>query len=167
MIFVCTGTQIYQFNRLLLKIDELIESRVIKDFVFAQTGASTYVPKFYQFKNFLSHEEFENFEKEATIIISHGGTGALISSLKKGKNVIAVPRLAKYGEHVDDHQLQIVKVLEDEKYLRAVYDIDQLGALVIEAQKKPFHKVYERPSMVISLIENFIDSINQGSEKHE
>ena len=51
--------------------------------------------------------------EKANIVITHGGTGAIIGAVKKGKKVIAVPRLAKYGEHVDDHQLQLIKQFDD------------------------------------------------------
>lgn len=159
MIFVCTGTQVYQFNRLLSKIDDLIAEGVITDKVFAQTGASTYIPKNYQYKAFLSHEEFERCQEESTLIISHGGTGALIWASKKGKNIIAVPRLSKFREHIDDHQLQIVGVLECEGYVRAVYEIENLSQIIKNAISSPIRKTYVRESQIKDLIINFI---NQG-----
>ena len=54
---------------------------------------------------------------EADVVISHAGTGALFSSIKKGKKVIAVARLAKYGEMVNDHQTEIVQKLAGEGYI--------------------------------------------------
>ena len=36
MIFITLGSQKFQFNRLLKKVDDLIESGVIKEEVFAQ-----------------------------------------------------------------------------------------------------------------------------------
>ena len=157
MIFVCTGTQVYQFDRLLKELDKLIESGAVKDQVFAQTGASTYVPKHYEYKPFLSVDEFKEYQANASIIISHGGTGALISASKLGKNIIAVPRLAKFGEHTDDHQLQIVDVLKNEGYVRAVYDIEKLGIVISEAQIDPIRKPYDRESHVMEIIERFIN----------
>ena len=98
MIFVCTGTQVYQFNRLLKELDKLVEDGQIKDEIFAQIGASDYKPQHYAYKEFLSSDEFKECQDKATLIISHGGTGALIGASKKGKNIIAVPRLAQFGE---------------------------------------------------------------------
>lgn len=157
MIFVCTGTQVYQFDRLTKKLDELVGDGTITDKIFAQIGAAEYLPKNYEYKEFLNKEEFAEYENQADIIISHGGTGALIGASKLGKNIIAVPRLAKYHEHVDDHQLQIVNVLEKEGYVRAVYDIDDLGKVINEAQKNPIIKKYERESMIIDIIIDFIE----------
>lgn len=159
MIFVCLGTQIFQFDRLTKKLDELVEQGVVKNEIFAQIGAGEYLPKNYDYKKFIDKEEFELYQDKADLIISHGGTGALIGASKKGKNIIAVPRLAKFGEHVDDHQLQVVKVLEDEGYVRTVYDMEKLGGVILEALKNPIKKIYERESRVIDIITTYIENL--------
>ena len=66
--------------------------------------------------------------EKANIVITHGGTGAIIGAVKKGKKVIAVPRLAKYGEHVDDHQLQLIKQFDDlaDPRMNAFYPVHML-----------------------------------------
>ena len=157
MIFVCTGTQIYQFNRLLEELDRLIENGKINDEIFAQIGASTYTPKNFSYKRFLSYDEFNEYQDKANLIISHAGTGALIGASKKGKNIIAIPRLAKFGEHIDDHQLQVTEVLEKEGYVRAVYDINRLCKAIEDSNKCPIQKAYCRESNVIKIIEGFIN----------
>lgn len=158
MIFVCTGTQVYQFNRLLKELDRLVENGQINEEIFAQIGASDYEPRHYAFKKFISVDEFKECQDKATLIISHGGAGSLIGASKKGKNIIAVPRLAKYGEHTDDHQLQIIGILEKEGYVRVVYDMNDLGRTIAEAIESPIKKIYERESNTMSLIETFICS---------
>ena len=134
----------------------MVIEKKINDEIFAQIGASNYKPKHFRFKEFISPDEFKKYQDNSEIIISHGGTGALISASKKGKNIIAVPRLAKYGEHTDDHQLQIVSVLEKEGYVRVVYDIEELGNVIKEAIKTPIKKVYNRESFVMEIIDNYI-----------
>ena len=74
--------------------------------MFAQTGTSTYDPKHYEYKNFISQEEFLEKIKEADIVVSHGASGSIMKALNAGKKVIAVTRLEKYGEHINDHQIQ-------------------------------------------------------------
>lgn len=159
MIFVCLGTQIFQFDRLTRKLDELVENKIVSTKIFAQIGAAQYLPKNYEYKKFVDMEEFEKCQNKAELIISHGGTGALIGASKKGKNIIAIPRLAKYGEHVDDHQLQIVKVLEKEGYIRAVYNINSLGDVIIDALRNPIRKPYMRESNIIPILESYIENI--------
>lgn len=158
MIFVCLGTQTYQFDRLLIELDRLVEKKIITDEIFVQTGTVNYIPKFLNYQKYLSHDEFDSIRKKSDLIIAHGGTGALIGAAKIGKNIIGVPRLAKFNEHVDDHQLQIVKVLEEQGYIRAVYDIKDLGMTILDALKNPIRKKYSRESMIIEIIEKFIDS---------
>lgn len=159
MIFVCTGTQIFQFDRLIKKIDELVENGTITEEIFAQIGAGEYLPKNYKYERYINKDLFLKYQEKANIVISHGGTGALIGASKLGKNIIAVPRLAMYNEHVDDHQIQVVQVLEREGYIRAVYEMDDLGHVIKEAMNKPITKRYKRESNIIHLIEQYIDSL--------
>ena len=60
MILVIVGSQKFQFNRLLMKIDELIDKGVIKEKVFAQVGYSDYIPRNFEYKKFLDREEMAN-----------------------------------------------------------------------------------------------------------
>lgn len=156
MIFVCVGSREYQFNRLLRELDRIVENGLIKNEVYAQIGRSTYIPKHYGYTNFLSSDEFETYQNKAEVIISHGGTGALIGALKKGKSVIAVPRLEKYGEHIDDHQVEVAGVLEKEGYLKCVIEITDLYAAIKEMKAKPINKKYEKKSEAIDIIRDFI-----------
>jgi UDP-N-acetylglucosamine transferase subunit ALG13 len=41
----------------------------------------------------------------------------LFSAIKRQKKIIAVARLQKYGEMVDDHQTELVKKLTEEGYI--------------------------------------------------
>ena len=109
LIFVTLGTQKFQFDRLLKYIDEQIENGKIKEKVFAQIGNSSYQPKNYEYKEFLDKEEFNKKIKASKLIITHSGVGTIIASINENKPVIVVPRLKKFGEHVDDHQLQIAE----------------------------------------------------------
>lgn len=158
MVFVCLGTQTYPFDRLLKGLDILIEKNIVTEDIFAQVGTLNYIPKHFKYVQFMSHEEFDEKRKKASLIISHGGTGALIGASKLGKNIVAVPRLSKFGEHVDDHQLQIVSVLESEGYIRAVYDIDDLGKTILEALSNPITKVYERKSSIVKIITDYLEN---------
>lgn len=156
MIFVCVGSREYQFNRLLKQIDELIEQETIVDDVFAQIGQSTYLPKNYDYKRFLSADEFKQCQKNSELIISHAGTGALMGALKLGKKTIAVPRLEKFGEHTDDHQLQIASVLEEQGYLKTVIEIKQLNRQIDNLLMNSIGKKYDEKSNVLKIIDAYI-----------
>ena len=87
MIFVTLGSQKFQFNRLLKEIDRLIEENEVNEEVFAQIGYSDYQPKNYHYKNFLDREEFNEIMSRCDKVITHGGTGAIVGAIKKGKKV--------------------------------------------------------------------------------
>lgn len=157
MIFVCVGSRDYQFNRLLIKIDELVADGTITDKVIAQIAQSDYEPQNYEWHRFLDRAVFKAYQQDADLIISHAGTGALVGALKIGKQVIAVPRLARFGEHIDDHQTQVADALEAEGYLRVVLDMDRLGETVQKCYDDPITKRYDKPSNIVSIIEQQID----------
>ena len=156
MIFVCIGSRDYQFNRLLKALDELVASGEITEEIFAQIGQSQYLPQHYSWERYLDSQTFRQYQQTADLVISHAGVGTLLSSLKMGKSVVAVPRYAKFGEHIDDHQTQIAEVLSGEGYLYQVKDMADLGKVIALARENPLHKEYDRPSNIGSLIKEFI-----------
>jgi len=113
MIFVTLGNQNFQFNRFLEKIDDLIMNKVINDEVFAQIGHTLFKSNQMKTMDFLTKEEFNNYIKKSNIIISHAGTGSLISSLRNGKKVIAAARLKRHNEHIDNHQVEILEAFSN------------------------------------------------------
>lgn len=160
MIFVTVGSRNYPFNRLFEKLDELYEEGILTEPMFAQTGTSTYNPKFYEYKAFISQDEFlENITK-ADIVVSHGASGSIMKALNAGKKVIAVTRLEKYGEHINDHQIQNNVAFGSNGYvLVADYELTDLG--------KCFQKIYggtdelipwenKDPMAIVNIIDRFI-----------
>lgn len=158
MIFVTVGSQKFQFNRLLIEIDRLVEKGVIKEEVFAQIGYSDYKPRNYKYKNFLDRSEFSELINKCDKVITHGGTGAIIGAVKKGKRVIAVPRLAKYGEHVDNHQLQIVKQFKEMGFIDVCDDIKYLKKIYDNIESRKMEVYISNTETIIESIEIFLES---------
>ncbi len=159
-IFITLGSQKFQFNRLLKAVDELCEKEiVVSEDVFAQIGYSDYIPQKYNYKKFLDREEFSVEMGKADIVITHGGTGAIIGAVKKGKKVIAVPRRAKYGEHVDDHQLQLVGQFKELDLICECDDVDKIGE-ALEIVKNTTYKSYvSNTKTIVESIEKYIKSL--------
>ena len=126
MIFVAVGTQRFKFDRLLRQVDSLVENGFLQDDIFAQTGSSSYKPKFYKSKEFLNKSEFDSKISTCDLLITHCGVGTIITGLKKEKPVIVCPRLAKYKEHVDDHQLEIAEAFSKLNYVLVCSEGDDL-----------------------------------------
>ena len=159
MIFVTLGSQKFQFDRLLLKLDELIENGIIKDEMVAQIGASTYKPKHFAYVNFMDRQEFADTMDKCDVVITHGGPGVIIGAVKKGKKVIAVPRLAKFGEHVDDHQLQLLHQFDDLGIICACYDTENLEKCVKEIGEMSFRPYVSNTMVIIESIEEYLKEI--------
>lgn len=144
---------------MLKAIDELIAEGKITNEVFAQTGYSDYVPQHYRYKSFLDREEFAECEGKADIIVTHGGTGAIIGAIKKGKKVIAVPRKAMYGEHVDDHQMQLVGQFKELNLICDCEKVDELDKAIEYVKNAEFATYKSSTEAVVSSIEKFIEDI--------
>ena len=157
MIFITLGSQKFQFNRLLQEIDNLCDKGVIQDKVFAQIGYSEYTPKNFECKKFLNRQEFVEVMERAEIVITHGGTGAIIGAVKKGKKVIAVPRLAKYGEHVDDHQLQLIEQFNHQHLICGLKDCSELEEGLNYIATHTFDIYESNTGNIIESIEKFIE----------
>lgn len=160
MIFVTLGSQKFQFDRLLKELDRLCEMRVFDEEIFAQIGYSTYEPKNYSYKQFLDRDEFLSYQEKADVVITHGGTGAIIGAVKKNKKVIAIPRLAKYGEHVDDHQIQIVEQFAESNLISSCMEIEDLEKVYLETKERSFEQYVSNTQVIIDSIDSFIEQSN-------
>lgn len=127
MIFITVGTHEQPFNRLIEYMDKLKISGKIDEEVIAQIGFSTYIPRHCIWERMLPYDQMEKNIAEARIIITHGGPASFIMPLRIGKIPIVVPRMRKYNEHVNDHQVEFVnRVAEKMGTIIPVTDIGQL-----------------------------------------
>ncbi len=159
MIFVTVGSRNYPFDRLFIELDILCEEGIINDEIFAQIGTSTYKPKHYEYKDFISQEEFLDKVKKANYVITHGASGSIMKALNEGKKVIAVTRLEKYGEHINDHQIQNNEAFGSNGYVLPVFEMDELKDAIIKIQTgKDNLKKWENkdPMAIYNLIDKFI-----------
>ena len=160
MVFVTVGSRNYPFDRLFKKLDDLYDAGILSEEMFAQTGTAAYKPRNYQYQAFISPEEFDKKINEADIVVSHGASGSIMKALNAGKKVIAVTRLKKYGEHINDHQIQNnVNFAANNYVLMADLELNNLGDC--------FNKIYRHedglsvwenkdPLAIIKLIDDFI-----------
>ena len=158
MIFVTLGTQKFQFNRLLRMMDDLIENKKIHERVFAQIGNSDYLPQYYEQCTFLSNNDYEEYIKNCDILVSHSGVGTIMTGLKYRRKIIVVPRLSKYGEHIDDHQTQIAQSFSKLNYVLMYSDEDNnMEQLIVDATTKHFSNYSSCRNQVIDTIRQYID----------
>lgn len=157
MILVTLGTQDKTFVRLLDEIDKLINKGIIQDKVIVQAGFTKYSSDNMEIFDLIPQDEFNNLMSKADLVITHGGVGNIISALEKNKKVIAVPRLAKYGEHINDHQTQIIAKFNDLGYIIGLQDVDELDRAIKEVKKFNPQKFVHNNSKMLSLVSKLID----------
>ena len=157
MILVTLGTQDKTFVRLLEKINQLIDQGLIKDKVVVQAGFTKYSSNNMEIFDLIPQDEFNNLMSKADLVITHGGVGNIISALEKNKKVIAVPRLAKYGEHINDHQTQIIAKFNDLGYIIGLQDVDELDDAVKQIKKFKPKKFVHDNSKMLNLVSKLID----------
>lgn len=161
MIFITVGTHTQSFNRLLKEVDRLAGEKKIKEKMIAQIGRSSYEPKHIEWFRFTDFKTLNNLYKNTNLIVAHGGAGSILNGLSNNKPVIAVPRLKKYNEHVNDHQMDLVKQLEKSKKIVAVYDISKLKDEIITLIKNKKSKRIKTESKICDEIEKFLKQIQK------
>ena len=149
MIFTMVGTHEQQFDRLVRAVDtlETDEQRII------QYGYSAYEPVSSEAHEFLPFDEVKRYIQDANVVITHSGTGSVMLALSLGKLPIVAPRYKKYGEHIDNHQLQLVQDLEEDGMVVPYYEGDDLNERINEALDKmdTVRKIEPDPRLVAEL----------------
>jgi UDP-N-acetylglucosamine transferase subunit ALG13 len=120
------------FERLVKKMDE-IAGRTDEEIVM-QIGSSSYQPKKAEFFPFIDDDrEILELCKKARVIVSHCGAGSILTALALRKPLIIVPRLKRYGEHIDDQQLELAEALLARRGIKVINDIEGLEAALSES----------------------------------
>jgi len=141
MIFLTVGTQ-FPFERLVKEIDRMVEEGLIEDEIFAQTGLTQYKPRNFEWKALLSQSRFEKLALESAGIIAHSGIGTIALALEHRKPILVMPRMKKFNEHVNNHQVETARSFEKAGCILAAYDTVQLRTLIrrfkdfVPAQRK-------------------------------
>ncbi|MBD1394634.1 glycosyltransferase [Mucilaginibacter glaciei] len=126
MVFVTAGTQL-PFDRLVNVVDQIAAQYPDTIFV-VQALKSAVQTNHIQLVDFLSPRDFDKHFSNAKLIISHAGMGTIISALVKKKPIIVMPRLVKFNEHRNDHQLGTAKQMDIDGYVHVAYDEQELIA---------------------------------------
>lgn len=154
MTLVTLGTQHQEFTRLL----DYIEKSDLKGEIIVQAGYTKYESKKMKIFDFISYDEMEKYIDKCDLVITHAGTGSIVMPLKKGKKVIACARLSKFGEHVDDHQVELVDVFYSEGYILKIDEDTSLDEVLKNI--KDF-----KPKKFVSNTKKFIENLEQEINK--
>lgn len=169
MIFVTVGTHEQQFNRLIKEIDELKKNGDIEDDILIQIGYSTYEPKYCQWKKMLTYDEMNEMYEKANIIITHGGPASFMKALELKKIPIVVPRQEKFDEHINNHQVEFVQLVEERfGNIIGVYEIKNLKEIINNITPIINNRSLNTTSNNAnfnSLLSKMIENFNKGENK--
>lgn len=154
IILVITGTSPYRFDRLINEMDNIAKKN--HEEIIIQTGFIDYKIKTAKHFKFLPDKEFTKLYKSARLIISHTGIGSIMTAIRHNKSFIAVPRMKKYRENLDDHQLQIAGEIEKEGIATVLYDIRNLEKLIKSEQVYPIRGFNNPKNILIKKLRKYL-----------
>lgn len=157
LILVTLGTQNNSFVRLLEEIQKLIDEGVIQEQVIVQAGTTKFKSEQMEILDFIAIDKFDELMQSCDTLITHGGVGSIITGLNHNKKVIAVPRYQKYGEHVNDHQMEIVENFNDKGYIIGLKDVSQLKEAFEKLNSFVPQKYKSNTANMIKLVKSHID----------
>jgi beta-1,4-N-acetylglucosaminyltransferase len=157
MILVTTGTNGAPFDRLLQEVDRIGDEPLVvqhgpSDLRLAHATCFDYVP----------FAKLVELVRDARVVITHGGVGSILVSLTNGKRPLVVPRLARYGEAIDDHQLELAQRLDAAGLATFVNDVARLPELVRPVSSDSAATAYASAALVGDLRRYLSDAIANG-----
>lgn len=148
-----------KFTRLFKIIDELCDENILDGSqVIAQCGFDRYISKFYQTFDMIADDEFKKLIEQSDLIICHAGTGTVTSCLKMKKKVILFPRLVRYNEHYDDHQLDLCEIFVDAGYVMCAKNKEELKVCIKQINEFKPTPFTSQNAYINELIINYIET---------
>ncbi|OHB73630.1 MAG: hypothetical protein A2Z25_11765 [Planctomycetes bacterium RBG_16_55_9] len=162
MIFLTVGTQ-FSFDRLIKAVDRAVEAGGIDEQVYAQIGDSSYRPRNFEAICHLEKHLFDDCMRKASSVISHAGMGTITMALDNAKPLLVMPRLSKYGEVVNDHQVAIARKYEQLGHVLVAYDEQDVSEKIKALKHFVPRKREVRREAVTARISSFLHELeNRG-----
>jgi UDP-N-acetylglucosamine transferase subunit ALG13 len=137
LLFATVGATL-PFDRLVDSVAALKAEGAIPERVIMQTGEGGHAPDGLEVSETLPFDQVQSILRDARIVVCHGGTGSLITALRQGCQVIAMPRLSSLGEHYDDHQAEITAAFAARGLVLVANTPEELRQALAEARvRKP------------------------------
>lgn len=127
------GTHSTGFDRLVAALDEYARLHPGEEVVI-QAGNGLHRPL--HARTFAFKASLKEDIARADLVVSQGSIGFL-EALELGKRLVVVPRLARFGEAIDDHQVLFAQNFSRRFGFPVVLDIAELGTALERAATGP------------------------------
>jgi beta-1,4-N-acetylglucosaminyltransferase len=131
VIFATVGSTQIPFERLVRALDGLPGERL-----FVQHGPVPPPVGAGRSAAFMQFPEVVESMQEADAVVCHAGAGSILCALRAGHVPIVVPRLKRFKETVDDHQVELARALDAEGKVVSVEEVDRLADIVARARPR-------------------------------
>lgn len=125
MIYVTLGTMFLDFPRLIHAVDAIAEAS--GEEAVMQLGLSRTIPRHARHFDFKPHEEVLEIQRGARVIVAHAGIGTTLDALRVRRPLIVVPRLKRFREHMNDHQVDLAEAVARRAWGRMILDVAALA----------------------------------------
>ena len=159
MILIQLGTTKFQFTRPLSEIENLCEQGIINDKIIVQSGFTKYQSKHFEIIPLIETDKLNELIDKSTLVISHAGTGSVLGAIKKNKKTIAVARYQELGEHIDNHQLDLLDEFSKKGYLIPWYKEDNLIDILSKVKTFTPKPYISSKQKIIEYLKNYISDI--------
>jgi UDP-N-acetylglucosamine transferase subunit ALG13 len=136
MIFVSVGTHEAPFDRMLRAVCDL----QLEEELVVQHGPSAIRSDHAKGIEYLPFDEVVEHIRRARAVLMHAGVGSVMISLANGKRPIVMARRHEFGEHVDDHQVELARRLEASGLVTVVDDLETLRT-ALAADDRPAGRI--------------------------
>ena len=166
MIFLTVGTQ-FSFDRLVKSVDDVISQKGFEEEVFAQIGVSSYQPQNFRYTRYMGKRQFDKLMQKASSIIGHAGIGTITMALDNEKPLLVMPRLKKYGEVVNDHQIAFARKFEELGHILVAYNAKDLPDGIRKLKSFIPQKRKANPGAVVDRIGRFLNSLSESRQRQD
>ncbi len=149
MIYVTLGTMFLDFSRLVHAVDAVAAET--GEQVVVQLGMSKTIPAHCAWFRFKPAGELLEWQRHARVIVAHGGIGATLDALRARRPLIVAPRRKQYGEHMNDHQVDIAQAVARRGWGRMLLDMAELPGAVADPPAVPAHYRPAREPLVAAV----------------
>jgi UDP-N-acetylglucosamine transferase subunit ALG13 len=164
LIYVTVGTHTAPFDRLVSAAEDY--ARTTSEEVVVQRGTSAVEAASVRSFDFCDSAEMDRLIRGSRVVVCHGAD-TILDVLRAGKPALAVPRQQRYGEHLNDHQVDFARALAERGWIAVLeHPEDGLADAIERAATLVIPSVPAEPRLAVAIRELLTDWFPSVSASH-